>query len=418
MSSLILTPKQIEACILMSHFQNVLLEGGSRSGKTVIVIRNQIIRAMHYPETWHLSVRLRNNHIRQSVWKQTLPFVAKMMGLQEGKHFELNNSDLTVTFPNKSVMMITGLDDKVRVEKILGNEFATIFVNEASQIAYDSIETLTTRLNPPRGVPPRFWIDYNPPSMHHWGYKIFHERKFPDGRQVPENDYKFIKMNPADNPYISETLINTLNNLSGSKRTRFLEGGYSSDDGALWKRAYIKYAKPTLDLIRVVVGVDPSGSLEGDEVGIITGGIDREGNIFVLRDNSLNALPKEWSEEVKNAYEVSSADTVAAEKNFGGDMVEAVITQFGSKNINVKLVNASRGKAVRAEPVAALYAKGKVFHVEQFVSLEDEICTWKPTDTISPNRMDALVWTITELMTDTVGNTEETVYENGVDNLW
>lgn len=418
MSSWVLFPKQIEANELMKHYQNVLLEGGSRSGKTVLILRNQIIRACHFPRTWHLSVRLRFKHIRQSIWNQTLPKIIEWMGLVENQHFILNNSDLMMTFPNKSVLIFGGLDDKERVEKILGNEFATIFVNEASQITYDSIETLMTRLNPPKSVSPRFWIDYNPPSMHHWGYKIFHQRIFPDGRPVPRNDYAWIKMNPVDNPHISETLLNTLNNLSGSKRIRFLEGSYASDDGALWKRAYLRYAKPHSDLIRVVVGVDPSGSLEGDEIGIITAGLDREGNIFVLRDDSLHSSPKEWSEEVCNAYDMTKADTVAAEKNFGGDMVEAVITQFGEKNINVKLVNASRGKAVRAEPVAALYHKGRVFHAEQFMQLEDEICIWKPTDKESPNRMDSLVWAITELMSSNSNQPQEQVFENGVDNIW
>jgi len=423
--SLILTAKQIEATNLMATYQNVLLEGGSRSGKTLIFLRNMIIRAMHYPNTWHVALRLRFKHARQSLWNQTMPKLVQLMGLSG--QFKYNNSDLMMTFPHTvkgvksdSYILVGGLDDKVRVEKILGNEFATIYVNEASQIAYDSVETLMTRLNPPKGVPPRFWQDYNPPSKQHWGYKVYHDRKFPDGRIVPADDFKWLKLNPTDNEEnISETLIKTLSNLSGAKRIRFLEGGYSSDDGALWKRRWIKYKIAPATLIRVAIGVDPSGSLEGDEIGIIVAGMDRDKNIYIMYDGSLNGSPKEWSDGVHAAYRRFKADVVAAEKNFGGDMVEAVITQFGDNDVNVKLVNATRGKAVRAEPVAALYEKGRVFHTEPLTALEDEICTWKPADIDGiDNRMDALVWAVTELMSDEFGEAAEEIYENGVDNLW
>jgi len=389
MSSLILTPKQREASRLMGRYKTVLLEGGTRSGKTVLIIRNMIIRALHYPETWHVALRLRFKHARQSLWVQTLPKVHRMLGFREHVHYELNKSDLTVTYnikqPNgkilHSVLIVGGLDDKDRVEKILGNEFATIFVNEASQIAFDSIETLMTRLNPPRGVAPRFWIDYNPPSKQHWGYKVFHDRRFPDGRAVPDDDYKWIKINPFDNKEnISSTLFDTLKNLSGVKRIRFLEGGYSSDDGSLWKRKWIHYKPAPKDLVRVVVGVDPSGSIDGDEVGIVAAGIDKEKKIYVIAERSLNGSPKEWGDEVADVYDLVKADAVAAEKNFGGDMVEATITKFGEKNINVILVNASRGKAVRAEPISAMYANGNVFHCEQFIALEDELCLAQGTE--------------------------------------
>ena len=416
MSSFRLNPKQKLANEMMTKNKFMLIEGGSRSGKTVLIIRNQIIRALHYPRTWHLSLRLRFKHAKQSIWNQTIPKVLEFMGINRG--YTLNNTDMILKFNNESVLLIGGLDDKERVEKILGNEFATIFVNEASQIKYDSIETLMTRLNPPQNVPPRFIIDYNPSSQQHWGYQIFHKRVFPDGRKVPDNDYAHIRINPIDNKEnISETLLSTLQNLSGNKRKRFLEGDYVSDDGALWKRSWLKYKDAPTDLIRVVVGVDPSGSVEGDEVGIVAAGIDKDKNIYVLKDNSLHGSPKEWGDEVATTYTLTKADAVAAEKNFGGDMVEATITQFGTKNINVKLVNATRGKVVRAEPISALYEKGNVYHTEQFLSLEDELCTWKPEDKTSPNRLDALVWAITELMTGGIEAPQEIIYENGIDSI-
>jgi hypothetical protein len=335
---------------------------------------------------------------------KTIPDVLKGLGI-EGS-VRPNAHDFYYEFPNGSRLWVDGLDDKERVEKILGNEYATIYYNEASQIhSYDTIEMVNTRLNPPRGVPGRIIIDYNPPSIQHWGYKVYHKRQFPDGRPVPENDYAWLQMNPEDNlENISEDYITGLQNLSAGKRRRFLDGEYGTDEGALWKRSWIRYQKPPATLVRVVVGVDPSGSISGDEVGIIAAGLGDNGKKYILCDNTLNASPKEWGDEVVRVYDKYVADVVAAEKNFGGDMVEATITQFGTKSVNVKLVNASRGKAVRAEPISAMYERGEVFHAEPLPELEDELCTWKPDEEMkSPNRLDALVWALTELSDEGAG---------------
>jgi hypothetical protein len=396
------TTKQIEAVELIKSCKTSLLEGGSRSGKTAIYIYSQFVRAYHYPNSWHISLRLRLSHARQSLWQKTIPEVARAIGVYQD--IKWNNYDLTADLPNGSKLMVGGLDDKDRVEKILGNEYATIFLNEASQIDFDSYETVTTRSNPPPGVPIRINIDYNPPSQRHWGYQIFHLRKYPDGRPVPDTDYRWMKMNPADNiKNIHPDYIAGLQNLSVARRKRFLEGEYGTDEGTLWKREWIKYGPAPATLIRVVVGVDPSGSTLGDEIGIIVAGIDENRKVWILDDYSLHGSPQEWSAEVVAGYARYLADTIAAEKNFGGDMVEAVITQFGARTVNVKLVTASRGKAVRAEPISAMYERGEVVHAKQMPALEDEMCSYRPDQDESPNRMDAMVWAVTELVGDGVG---------------
>jgi len=394
------TDKQNEALELIKQNTTSLLEGGSRSGKTVIIMKVKCARALQYPNSWHLAARLRFNHAKTSLWQKTLPDVLRFIGID--KNVKYNHSDYFVEFPNKSRIIISGLDDKDRVEKILGNEYATIFLNEASQIAYDSVEIIKTRLNPPAGVPGRFLIDYNPPSKKHWGYKIFHERVFPDGRSVPKNDYGHIKINPQDNiENISKDYISQLEGLSGRRKLRFLHGEYGDEEGALWKRGWFKYRPAPDTLQRVVVGVDPSGSKTGDEIGIIAAGKCAEGKYYILGDYTLHGTPKEWSDEVIVAYNHKKADAVAAEKNYGGEMVESTITQFGRQQINVKLVTATRGKAVRAEPISALYEKGLVYHVEEFPELEDELCTTRFEDlTKSPNRLDACVWALTELASE------------------
>lgn len=185
--------------------------------------------------------------------------------------------------------------------------------------------------------------------------------------------------------------------------------------GALWRRELIEIHRETRSLAeilptlrRIVVGVDPSGGDEdtNDEQGIIAGGIGENGQAYVLADESGHFTPNGWGERTVALYSKLKADRVIGEKNFGGDMVEYVIRTVAKnpdgtsgKNVSYKDVVASRGKAVRAEPVAALYERGLVHHVGNFPALEDEQCTWDPlTSKESPNRVDALVWVLTELM--------------------
>lgn len=184
---------------------------------------------------------------------------------------------------------------------------------------------------------------------------------------------------------------------------------------ALWKRvamidAHRVNKHPALQ--RVVVGVDPSATTLGDEAGIITGGIGEcwckgfpETHAFVLSDASLQGSPSTWASAVVADYHTFRADRVVAEVNNGGEMVELTIrTVPEGKQVAYTSIHASRGKYTRAEPVAALYEQGKVHHVGMFATLEDELCNWTPGDA-SPNRLDALVWMLTELL---LGDEQET----------
>ena len=389
------TIKQKAAVSLFVAYTYVCLFGGSRSGKTFITLYAICLRAIKYPDTMHLIVRYRFAHAKMSIGHKTMPDVLKAMGISGV--VKLNKTDWFFEFPNGSTVWIGGLDDKERTEKVLGNEYASIFLNEASQISYDSHETLTTRLNPPKGVPPMYVIDYNPPGKTHWGYYIFERRQFPDGRPVPDDDYCKIKMNPADNAenlspdYIDKTLAN----LSAAKRKRFLEGEYGDDNGTLWRREWIKYRQPANDLLRIVVGVDPTGSTGGDECGIVVAGYDGQ-HYYILDDYSMHGTPSEWAQAVAAAYTKNKADTIVAEANYGGDMVKHTI-RTAAPDASVKMVTATRGKVVRAEPISALYEQRKIWHNIVMQELEDELCMYDPETSKSPNRMDALVWAVTAL---------------------
>lgn len=172
---------------------------------------------------------------------------------------------------------------------------------------------------------------------------------------------------------------------------------------ALWKRDRIDELRlfKAPDLVRVVVGVDPSvTSLKtSDETGIVIAGIGKDDHGYVLDDLSLVASPDGWGRIAVQGYHQHDADRLIAEVNNGGDLVEMVIRTIDPM-ISYKKVHASRGKAKRAEPIAALYEQGKVHHVGSFPKMEDQMCAYDPDDENgdSPDRMDALVWALTELM--------------------
>lgn len=396
------TPKQVEAISLIAKYSTILLEGGSRSGKTFIICYVYVLRALKYPGSRQLMTRFRLSHAVLAICHETMPDVLKLLGISERVY--LNRSLWYYKFPNGSTIWIGGLDDKKRLENILGREYMSIFLNEASQISYEAYEMLITRLNPPEGAKGKFIIDYNPPSISHWGYLMFHKREFPDGRPLPDNDFVKIRMNPSDNTAnISETYLYNLSLLSEAKRKRFAEGEYSLESGKLWKRADIKYYPYPDDLpdfIRVVVGVDPSGSVGGDEIGIVVAGsyFDEGGDLkqLTIDDYSLHGTPAQWAAEVASAYHRWMADCVVAEKNFGGDMVGSTINN-ADKTINVKLITSSRGKVIRAEPISAMYERHEITHRIPFTAMEDEMCTYDPEISQSPNRMDSLVFAHAEL---------------------
>ena len=166
--------------------------------------------------------------------------------------------------------------------------------------------------------------------------------------------------------------------------------------GALWTRAYIDNSRvlKAPELERVIVGVDPSTTSTGDETGIITAGKHGD-DFYILHDNSVQGSPDVWARAVVKAYHEAEADRIVAEKNQGGEMITLTIKTVDS-SVPVRLVHASRGKQVRAEPISAMYEQGRVHHVGEFPALEEELCLWMPGDK-SPNRLDALVWALTGL---------------------
>lgn len=171
-------------------------------------------------------------------------------------------------------------------------------------------------------------------------------------------------------------------------------------EGALWTRQMIETARVEKcpPLVRIVVAIDPAvtSNADSDETGIIAAGLTADGHYYVLDDKSLRASPDTWARQAVNLYHDLKADKIIAETNNGGDMVISLIKQVDMA-VPVQKVTATRGKQLRAEPVSSLYEQGRVHHVGYFEQLETQMCEWTPLSKESPDRLDALVWAITEL---------------------
>lgn len=407
--------------MLAGDATHCMLFGGSRSGKTFLLVRAVCIRALKAPQSRHAIVRYRFNAVKNSVAYDTFPKVMQLCF--PGVEYTLSKSDWFAKLPNGSEIWFAGLDDKERTEKILGMEFATIYANECSQIPYASIETAVTRLAqkaeqqaigkvPAAPLRPRVYYDCNPPSKAHWSYKLFREHRNPDTREALRNagDYVSMQINPVDNTAnLAEGYLDTLRAMSARARKRFLDGDFAdATPNALFSDEHIDRWRVTdgdlPDMVRLIVGIDPSGAgddeaADNDAIGIVVGGLGTDGNAYIMEDLTVKAGPATWGKVATDAYDRHRADAIIGETNYGGEMVRFVV-QAANRRANYKSVTASRGKVVRAEPIAALYEQGRVRHVGYLRDLEDELAGFSTTGYMgarSPNRADAAIWVVTEL---------------------
>lgn len=415
-----LTARQIEAQRVMAGpASHVLAYGGSRSGKTRLIVRALVIRALKALRSRHAILRFRFNHVKASIGQDTLPAV--MAQEFPDVPLRLNREDWIGYLPNGSELWLGGLDDKDRTEKILGLEFASVFLNEVSQIPWGSREMAVTRLaqrvieevdGQKRQQRLRMYYDCNPPSKAHWSYRLFIEKRDPETKRALPNpeDYAAVQINPGDN---SENLpreyLASLASLTARAQRRFLLGEFGdATPGALFAEDDIDKWRVTdgrvPDMVRVVVAVDPSGSgdednADNDAIGIVVAGLGTDGNGYLLEDATVKAGPATWGRVATDAWERHEGDCVVGEVNYGGEMVRHVI-QTARPKTPFRKVTATRGKAVRAEPLSALVEQGKIRHVGMYPDLEEELAGFTTTGYRgdgSPNRADAWVWAFTEL---------------------
>jgi phage terminase large subunit-like protein len=284
------------------------------------------------------------------------------------------------------------------------------YFNECSDIPYSSVLVARTRLAQLiPGLRQRAFYDLNPGGSAHWTNQEFGLHVDPLTRAPlsdPEN-YKRAFLNPADNAAnLTPEYLASLANLPEKQRKRFYEGAYINEvEGALWTYEQIERARisgPVPQLKRIVVAVDPSGAVgkedkRSDEIGIVVCGLTPDGIGYVLEDCSVRDGPAVWGRVAVAAYHRWKADAVVAEINYGGAMVEFTL-KAADDMMPVTVMTGSRGKHVRAEPVATLYpderGDGRIRHWGRFPELEDQLTNFSTSGYVgerSPDRADAMV---------------------------
>lgn len=425
-------PAQKIATALLRRQRHTCLVGGARSGKTTAIVRAIILRALKYPGSRHVILRARAVHADASVGLDTIPKVMSLF-FPGTKYRHSRHPHNVVKFPNGSEIWIGGLDDAARADKILGAEYATIFLNECSQISWYTAKLVRSRLaQVVEGCTQRMFYDINPVGKSHWTNVLFGEKKDPDSKQelVDAANYARMFVNPADNAAnLSAEYLAELENSTGNYRKRFYEGAYIDENpNAMWTADLIEACRiaggstsgnsdPAMpgpeepEYVQTVVAIDPSGASEqgdktdvelkprNDEIGIVVASLGKDQRVYLRADLSVIGSPETWGKAAIAAFHAFKADHILAEVNFGGDMVSYVIRSLDG-NVPVKVVTAGRGKHIRAEPISTLYIKDGVRHVGRFDQLEDQLCAFTSLGyggAKSPDRADAWIWAVTDI---------------------
>ena len=339
-------------------------------------------------------------------------FVEKIELLGLSSIFEIRQREI-VNVQTGSSILFSGIKESsgnqtAKLKSLTG--ITTWVLEEAEELddeeTFDKIDMSVRSL----AAQNRIILILNPAWKTHWIYRRFFEpHKIPDEFNGVVDSVCYIHTTYEDNlenlpPDILR--ITEQRRLTSPLKYLSIDRGHWSDsaEGALWDYKTITDLRvwQAPELVRIVIAIDPavSANKDSDETGIIAAGISDAGEIYILGDYSLIGSPLAWANAAVGAYRKHSADRIVAEINQGGDLVEANLRNV-DRNIPFTAVRATRGKRLRAEPIAALYEAGKVHHVGTFPILEEQLCTWSPAIDDSPDRLDALVWACTALTTKT-----------------
>lgn len=321
-------------------------------------------------------------------------------GLSLGDYYEVQES--TIIGRNGTEFIFAGLRSNIESVKSL-EACDIVWVEEARSVTKESWNILIPTI---RKEGSEIWVSFNPIDAGDETYKRFVLN--------PPKNAIVRKVNYYDNPWFGETLREEMETLkaqdANAYRTVYLGECFTSPIGALWTQSMIDRCRTfeyvSDDAIRIVVAVDPAVSIHESsaDTGIIVAALMRDGTVYVLEDVTMHALPHVWGSAAIAAYHRWKADRMVGEINNGGDLVESNIMALDAR-VAFRQVRASRSKAIRAEPVASMYEKGRVKHLGYFPELEMQMLRFvpglPPDERIRLDRMDALVWAVTELVLDT-----------------
>lgn len=366
--------------------------GGRGSGKSHFFAELAVERCVQTPGTRIVCVREVQKALKESV---KLLVEDKIRSLNVEKGFRLLSDRIDT--PGGGVILFQGMQDHT-AESIKSLEgFDVGYVEEAQTLTQRSLEFLRPTIRSPGS---EIWFSWNP---RHASDPV---DKFLRGLTVPENA-AVVRTNYTDNPFFPDVLEEERLYDEQFTRDRYGHiwlGEYEpAAIGAIWNRVTLHEGRveEAPEMSRIVVAIDPAVSSEegSNEHGIVVAGIGSDGRGYVLDDVTVKGGPQQWAERAVAAYDRYEADAVVIEINQGGDMVRHTLKTV-RPDLKIIEVRATRGKHVRAEPIAALYSMGKVSHVGAFPELEDQMCLMTAggyEGEGSPDRLDALVWGMTEL---------------------
>ena len=434
--TLTLAPQPGPQTTFMQSVADVVIGGGAAGGGKSYALELEPLRNVHVPGFGAVIFRRTMPQIRNKggLWDTAREIYGRLPGV------ELKDASLKAVWENGVDVAFRHLEYEDDIYSWDGTQIPLLCFDELQHFTRKQFLYLLSRNRTACGVPAYCRATCNPMpgswilELIDWyidaaGYPIparcgvlryffTHNEKFVTAATVSElrerysipedaviKSFTFIHMNLDDNPALTSKDPSYKTNLlmqSEAERERLLNGNWKARrQGKLFKRDWFKECGPGMTYGRCVVGVDPSGgsSVGNDAQGIISAALGRDGKFYVLTDATCKLSPAGWGRVAIDTYHETKADKIVAEGNFGGDMVISNI-QAIDRYANVSKVTASRSKTVRAEPIAALYEKGLILHVGAKPELEDELAGFDPDDKNcpSPNRMDALVWAITELM--------------------
>lgn len=374
-----------------------LVTGSRGSGKSYTV--NLFLLNLTY-ESGHVILFTRYTLV--SAFISIIPeFIDKIELLGKQADFEVTQSEI-INKVTGSKILFRGIKtssgvNTANLKSIAG--VTTFVLEEAEELidedVFDRID-LSVR---DKNLPNRVILVMNPSFKSHWVYKRFVHNPMAEYCTNIHTTY----LDNVQN--LSQSFIDQANRVKEENLHRyehlFLGKWLDDAEGLLWNRPILDRARITAkpELKRIVVAIDPAvtANMESDETGIIVAGKDSDGKGYVLEDLSGKYSPNEWAKIAQQAAKNWNADCIVAEKNQGGEMVESVIKSTGTPT-RIKLVTATKGKYVRAEPIYSLYEQHKIYHVGHFPLLESQMITFDPDKGKSPDRVDALVWGMTELM--------------------
>jgi phage terminase large subunit-like protein len=369
-------------------------KGGRASGKSHFFGEAVIERLIEEPNTKIICIR----EVQKSLEFSSLQLLKdKINKMGVGHYFEIQKNRI-MTVKGKGIVIFQGMQDHT-AESVKSLEgFDVAWVEEAQSMSNRSLELLDPTI---RKEGSELWFSWNPNLDTDPVVQIFKNN----------DNAVLVHVNYLDNPFVTDATKEMAERTRANNVLKYNHiwlGDYMKEiEGALWNGDMLQASRVNKDeipdLTRIVVAIDPSvtGNAKSDETGIVVAGRTANDNTYyVLEDCSLRGTPDQWIRRAVVKYHEYQADRIIAEVNNGGDLVENLLRNT-DKNVSYRSVRATRGKMLRAEPIAALYENKKVFHAGKFSELEEQMIFYNGRGNVSPDRLDALVWAITDLSQST-----------------